>query len=137
MKSSLLVFFICFANFLFTQKDSVTTFKISKTNSFLYRGETEDIQSWYFFIDEEGYAYLANIELLEDEIYQWFLKRKNSDNIFKSHQIFERNNSIFLSKKNEPDVVLEFKIEQSETSIKLHSSMDETIYIFYQINIQE
>lgn len=137
MRNSLLVIFLCFANIFFCQKDSLTTFKISKAKSFLYRGETEDIQSWYLFIDEEGYAYLANIELLEEEIYPWFLKRKNSDNIFKSLAIFDKNLSLFLSKKNEPDVVLEFLIEQNETSIKLRSSLDETNYIFHKINIQE
>lgn len=137
MKNSFIIIFLCFSSYFLAQKDSLTTFKISKAKSFLYRGETEDIQSWYFFIDEEGYAYLANVELLEDEIYPWFLKRKNSDNIFKSHHIFDKNINIFLSKKNEPDVVLEFNIEQTETSIKLTSTLDETKYIFYKLNIQE
>ncbi|MFN5417354.1 MAG: hypothetical protein ACK5B9_09880 [Flavobacteriia bacterium] len=137
MKNSFIIIFLCFSSYFLAQKDSLTTFKISKAKSFLYRGETEDIHSWYFFIDEEGFAYLANVELLEEEIYAWFLKRKNSDNIFKSHQFFDKNFNLFMSKKNEPDVVLEFNIEQTETSIKLRSTVDETIYIFYKINIQE
>ena len=139
MKNKLL--FCCFLTFnsllLYSQTDSTATFHIAKHKEFLYQGVDSTIQDWYFFIDAEKKAYMANLFIPKEEIFDWFLKRKNSNNIFKSHtEMFENDTIIYLSKENEPDIIMVFTIERIEQDIFLKSTENETIYHFRRINIQ-
>lgn len=138
MKNSILVlFFLFFVGSFNAQQDTIQTIKITKSKTKLYKGEATEISNWYFYIDEENYCYLANLDIPVSKINAWFAQRKNSENLFKSTQQIENNNSIFLVKKNEPDVVLEFNLTFENENVKLKSTIDQTIYIFSKINIQE
>lgn len=138
MKNSILVlFFLFFTGSFNAQQDTIQTIKVSKSKTKLYKGETTEISNWYFFIDEENYCYLANLDIPITQINAWFLQRKNSENLFKSMQQIENNSSVFLVKKNESDVVLEFNLTFENENVKLKSTIDQTIYIFSKLNIQE
>lgn len=133
----LLLFFLIFIGSLQAQKDTIQTIKISKSTTKLYKGEGTEISNWYFYMDEENYAYLANLDIPVTQISNWFQQRKNSDNLFKSNQSVKDKTSIFLIKKNEPDVILEFNLTFEGNNVKLISTIDQTIYVFSKLNIQE
>lgn len=138
MKNSILVLLFMFLSGSFlAQQDTIPTIKISKSKTKLFKGESTETLNWYFYIDEENYCYLANLDIPLTQINAWFEQRKNSENLFKSTQQIENNSSIFLVKKNEPDVVLEFNLTFEVNNVKLKSTIDQTIYIFSKINIQE
>ncbi|MGV3630990.1 MAG: hypothetical protein ACO1O6_07280 [Bacteroidota bacterium] len=138
MKSKLLLFFLLALSLGgFAQDDSVQTIVISKTGAKLYRGTDSEVQNWYFYIDEAGYSYLANLDIPEEEISNWFENRKNSDNIFKSDRYTEDGMPIFLKKTNEPDVVLSFQVFIEENSLLILNQEDQMQYNFVKINIQK
>ena len=137
MKSKLILFFLVLAFQGRAQQDSVHTIVISKVTTKVYRGTDPDIMSWYFFIDETGYSYLANLEIPEEEVENWFESRKNSENIFKSNTLTEDKALIFLSKRNEPDVVLTFKVFVEGNKLLIFNMDDEKYYNFEKINIQK
>ncbi|MCE3295736.1 MAG: hypothetical protein K0R65_1450 [Crocinitomicaceae bacterium] len=137
MKNKLLLLFLLAFSFSgMTQQDSVQTIVISKAGTKLYRGTDDEILNWYFYIDETGYSYLANLEIAEEELEKWFETRKNSDNIFKSNTLTEDGALIFLSKVNEPDVVLTFRVLVEQNKLLIFNMDDEKYYHFEKINIQ-
>lgn len=138
MKIKALVLFVLFFAFgSQAQEDSVRTIRIVKSSAALYRGTDSEIRNWYFYIDEWGYAYLANLEIPEEETGAWFERRKNSDNIFKSNAYAENKALIFLVKKNEPDVVLSFRMLLENNALKIINPEDQSEYNFIKLNIQE
>lgn len=139
MKNKLLslLFLIHFSSGYSQSSDSTATFRLFKQQEFLYQGVDSTIRNWYFFIDVEKKAYMANLFIPEEEILDWFKKRKNSNNIFKSiSKVYDNDTLIHLSKENEPDIILEFQLEKKDEDFFLKSTQNETIYHFRRMNIQ-
>jgi Ni,Fe-hydrogenase I cytochrome b subunit len=62
MRTSILLILLLFIAFGgFAQQDSVQTIVISKVKAKLFRGTDSETLNWYFYIDEAGYSYLANL----------------------------------------------------------------------------
>jgi hypothetical protein len=138
MRTKILLFFLLLIAFGgFAQQDSVQTIVISKVKAKLFRGTDTETLNWYFYIDEAGYAYLANLEIPEEEVADWFNMRKNSDNIFKSNNLIEQGIPVFLKKTNEPDVILNFQVFIEENKLLIVNMEDQSDYNFIKINIHE
>lgn len=138
MKSKFLLLFSLFSVLIFGQIDpKVESIHLAKSKVELFQGKDSATVSWFLFIDENKTCYLANLTLPQEEIYPWFLKRKDSDNIFKSEQIIENGTVIYMSKKNEPESVLEFEVVREKDKIYLISTLQNLNYEFIKINIQE
>ena len=113
---------------------------IKKTDFLLYRGVLAETKSWYLLIDKDNNYFLANIEKSNDEVYEWFIRFKDSQNIYKSNAISadslskNGNNQIstlHFKKENEPSETLSFYIEKPlKDSIILISISDNTIFKF-------
>lgn len=138
MKRVLLIMFLTFSFGGFSQEKETITIK-KETHS-LYRGVLAETKSWYLFIDAENNYYLANIERPSDEIVDWFLKFKDSQNIYKANFSLVNSTTIIggnqlptlhFTKENEPTDNLNFYVEKPfKNSIILISVADNTIYNF-------
>ncbi len=138
MKSKLIISFILFQfTFLAQEKETIV---IKKATCKLYKGVLAETKSWFLLIDTENNFYLANINKPEEEVYDWFVRFKDSQNIYKSTSLsggtmnkIGGNNlsSLHFKKENEPGDVLNFYIENpSKDSIILISLSDNSIFAF-------
>ena len=138
MKSKLIVSFFLFQFTFFAQEKE--TIVIKKETCKLYRGVLKETKSWFLLIDTENNFYLSNINKPEDEVYDWFVRFKDSQNIYKATSLsggtvntIGGNNlsSLHFKKENEPGDVLNFYIEiPSKDSIILISLSDNSIFAF-------
>lgn len=141
MNSKVLLLFLFMQMNLFAQ-DSTETVVIRKTTHNLYRGVLAETKSWYLLIDTEGNYYLATIEKPEEEIYDWFVRFKNSQNIYKANP--SKNsplgssgaqfNTLHFTKENDPGDIMNFYIERPEKgTIVLISFEGNNIFTFQQV----
>jgi hypothetical protein len=138
MKIKLIIFLILISYPIFSQEKE--TVVIKKTDFSLYRGVLAETKSWYLLIDSENNYYLANIEKSNTEVYDWFVRFKDSQNIFKSSYLAIDNSSkigsnqfptLHFKKENEPSEILSFYIEKPfKDSIILISISDNTVFKF-------
>ena len=128
-------------SFNLLNSQEIETIQIKKNKSTLYRGKNhelniehnQNIQNWYFYIDNE-FCYMANLDISENEVLDWFEKRKNSQNIFKGELINQQYQTIILMKENEPELRLNFYIEfQAKDTVKLTNIDDTKVYLFVKI----
>lgn len=140
MKFFLLIIIVLFS-FNLLNSQEIETIQIKKNKSTLYRGKNhelniehnQNIQNWYFYMDNE-FCYMANLDISENEVLDWFEKRKNSQNIFKGELINQQYQTIILMKENEPELRLNFYIEfQAKDTIKLTNIDDTRVYLFVKI----
>jgi hypothetical protein len=128
MKIKISLFTILFSAFFYSQE--VETINLSKSKSELFRGVNEDITNWYLYFDNE-FCYLANLELNESDVKNWFEKRKNSQNIFKGKISEQQYKTILFEKENEPETKMNFYIEiQGKDKLILTNIDDTRVYIF-------
>ena len=141
MKSKLILCLILLTSNLFSQEKE--TVVIKKANCKLYQGVLAETKSWFLLVDTENNYYLANINKPIDEVYDWFVRFKDSQNIYKSTSLtgFNSNkiggnklSTLHFKKENEPGDVLNFYIETpSKDSIILISLSDNSIFSFQNI----
>ncbi len=113
---------------------------IKKTDLSLYQGILAETKSWYLLVDSDYNYYLANIDKPSDEVYDWFLRFKDSQNIYKSNALTNSDSikkgsnqlsTIHFKKENEPSETMSFYIEKpNKDSIILISILDNTIFKF-------
>ena len=125
MNNKLLFFFLFIRLTLFAQ-DSTETVVIKKATHYLYRGVLAETKSWYLLIDNEGNYYLSKIEKPEDEVFDWFVRFKNSQNIYKANpsqnspmgaSAQSQFNTLHFTKENDPGDILNFYIERPEKGV--------------------
>jgi hypothetical protein len=141
MKNRLIFFFLFLSTCLFSQEKE--TVVIKKASCKLYQGVLAETKSWFLLVDTENNYYLANINKPIDEVYDWFVRFKDSQNIYKSTSLsgFNTNkiggnklSTLHFKKENEPGEVLNFYIETpSKDSIILISLSDNSIFTFQNI----
>ncbi|MES2587683.1 MAG: hypothetical protein V4622_01810 [Bacteroidota bacterium] len=129
-KHFLLVFFALFLNFqIFSQE--VQTIVIKKEKTLLFQGVNEEVVNWYFFIDSDSLCYLANLTIPFEEIENWFISRKNSNNIFKGKIDLGQYSTLTLTKDNDQETSMNFYVEyESESKLFLVSIEDGLVYEF-------
>ncbi len=138
MKIKLITVLLLLSYPVFSQEKE--TVVIKKLNCSLYRGVLAETKSWYLLIDTENNYYLANIEKSNDEVFEWFVRFKDSQNIFKSSYLAIDNSSktgsnqfptLHFKKENEPSEILSFYFEKPfKNSIILISISDNTVFKF-------
>lgn len=138
LKIKLLISLLIICCSVFSQKKE--TVIIKKNNFSLYQGVLAETKSWYLFIDSDNNCFLANIDKPSDEVYDWFLRFKDSQNIYKSNTLTisdsikkESNqiSTIHFKKENEPSETMSFYFEKPfEDSIILISISDNTVFKF-------
>ncbi len=122
--------------FTFTDKlfcQEVKTIKISKENTQLFKGVSEELSSWYFFLDSDSICYLAELKIPEEEIINWFEVRKNSNNIFKGKVEFGQYPTLTLTKDNDAETRMNFYvIFEGKNQLNLSSTEDGKNYEFIE-----
>ncbi len=123
----LLLFILPFS--VFAQE--VETVKISKTETWLFRGQNQEIRDCYVYVDGNGVFFLASLNIQQSEVNAWFEQRKDSQNIYKGFLQDGQYKTLTLTKENEPGLPISFYFERKEKSeIQLVSLEDGRIYIF-------
>lgn len=141
MKSKLILSFFLLTSTLFSQEKE--TIVIQKASCKLFQGVLAETKSWFLLVDTENNYYLANINKPIDEVYDWFVRFKDSQNIYKSTSLTSSSpnkiggnnlSTLHFKKENEPGDVLNFYIETpSKDSIILISLSDNSIFAFQNI----
>lgn len=138
MINKLLLIFLLIQTSLFSQEKE--TILIQKSEFSLYRGVLAETKSWYLLIDTENNYYLANLDRPNDGVYDWFIRFKDSQNIYKSSAVSNSpiggigNNqypTLHFKKENEPTDILNFYLDKStKDTIILTSLTDGIVYYF-------
>lgn len=132
MNKCLLLCFFFLGSFLYAQTETVV---IKKATAALYRGTQKETESWYLLIDMDNNYYLAKVERPVEEVYDWFTRFKNSQNIYKSGLVtstanggFGANNqytTLHFRKENEPADILNFYLEKPDKNTVVLISLDD------------
>ncbi len=131
MKNLLLSIFFGLSAFNLFSQEKIETVKISKNESFLFRGLGQEISNGYLYIDGEGYFYFVILTINQSEVLKWFEQRKDSQNVYKGMLQNGQYKTLALSRENEPGEPLVFYFEKKEKEmIQLISLDDGKIYDF-------
>lgn len=115
-------------------QEKIETVKIAKNESFLFRGQGQEINNGYLYVDEEGYFYFVVLTISQSDVLKWFEQRKDSQNVYKGILQNGQYKTLTLSRENEPSEQLVFYFERKEKDlIELISLDDGKIYDFKQI----
>ncbi len=135
MKSLQLIFIIGFLSINGFSQEKIETVKIAKNESFLFRGQGQEIQNGYLYVDEEGYFYFVVLTISQSEVLKWFEQRKDSQNVYKGILQNGQYKTLTLVRENEPGEQMVFYFEKKENDlIELISLDDGKIYDFKQIS---
>lgn len=121
------------------------TILIQKPTCKLYRGVLAETKSWYLLIDTEGNYYLANLDRPNDSVYDWFVRFKDSQNIYKS-TAFQGNSvggsgsnpyaTLHFKKQDDPSDILNFYIEKTDKNTIVLTSLSDGIVYCFQLEVQ-
>lgn len=133
MNRIFLIGFLLTASMAYSQEKE--TIVISKNNTHLFQGSSQEVSNWYLYMDGDKTWYLANVKISAAEAKDWFEKRKDSDNIFKGLMANGAYATITFSKENDPETLLQFyvKFEREDNKIRsiiLTSIDDGNNYVF-------
>ena len=121
------------------------TVVIQKSNYQLYRGVVAETKSWYLLTDAEGDYYLANIDRPNETVYEWFVRFKDSQNIYKA-SLFESEGmqgiginsykTLHFSKPNDTADILNFYLDKTSNSTVVLTSLTDGIVYCFELQIQ-
>jgi hypothetical protein len=130
MKISILLLGLIFG---FQAISQIETIKLNRKNPSLYIGQGQEIENWYFFIDTSSICYLANLEIPQEEVEEWFNKRKNSNNIFKGAIEHGQFKTLSLTKDNDVEISMNFYLYFDEKQNLILTAIDDNRqYVFYR-----
>jgi hypothetical protein len=134
VKNKLLLLFL-FPFLLSAQPpEQVETVRISKNQSFVYKGINQEVRDWFVYVDESGVFYLVNLQLPDVEVEAWCRLRKNSQNIYKGKVNEGAYKTLVLEKENDPGQTLRFYLKTHDSkTLELVSMDDSTPYSFKSI----
>jgi hypothetical protein len=141
MISKILLFgFILLCNFsLFAQEKE--TVVIKKATSLLYRGVLAETKTWYLLVDENGDYYMANLDRPNDTVYDWFVRFKNSQNIYKSQSNGSSTGmnsypTLHFKKQNDSSDILNFYYEKPSPKTIILTSISDGIVYCFELEVQ-
>ena len=105
---------LCLLLTWFSVAQEVETVHLKKGETFLFKGISQEIRDWYVYIDEAQNYYLANLLIETSEVNQWFVQRKDSQNIYKGIPEIGQYKTISFAKENEPGASLTFYFERKK-----------------------
>jgi hypothetical protein len=115
-------------------QEKIETVKIAKNESFLFRGQGQEISNGYLYVDEDGFFYFVVLTISQTEVLNWFQQRKDSQNVYKGILQNGQYKTLALTRENEPGEPIVFYFEKKDKeSIQLISLDDGKIYDFKMI----
>ena len=121
------------------------TVVIQKSNYQLYRGVVAETKSWYLLTDAEGDYYLANLDRPNETVYEWFVRFKDSQNIYKA-SLFQSEGmqgvgmnsykTLHFSKPNDTADILNFYLDKTSNSTVVLTSLTDGIVYCFELQIQ-
>jgi hypothetical protein len=143
MIRKLLFLFLMIQITVFSQEKE--TVIIQKSNYKLYRGVLAETKSWYLLTDAEGDFYLANLDRPYETVYEWFVRFKDSQNIYKA-SLFQSEGmqgigmnsykTLHFSKPNDTADILNFYLDKTSNSAIVLTSLTDGIVYFFELQIQ-
>jgi hypothetical protein len=121
------------------------TVVIQKSNYKIYRGVLAETKSWYLLTDAEGDFYLANLDRPNETVYEWFVRFKDSQNIYKA-SLFQSEGmqgigmnsykTLHFSKPNDTADILNFYLDKTSNSTIILTSLTDGIVYCFELQIQ-
>ena len=121
------------------------TVVIQKSNYQLYRVVVAETKSWYLLTDAEGDYYLANLDRPNETVYEWFVRFKDSQNIYKA-SLFQSEGmqgvgmnsykTLHFSKPNDTADILNFYLDKTSNSAIVLTSLTDGIVYCFELQIQ-
>jgi hypothetical protein len=134
MRNLLIFCVLGISSFNLFSQGNIETVKIAKNESFLFRGQGQEIKDGYLYLDQEGYFYFVVLTISETDVLNWFEQRKDSQNVYKGMLQNGQYKTLSLSRENEPSEPIVFYFEKKEKEmIQLISLEDGKIYDFMLI----
>ena len=121
------------------------TVVIQKSNYQLYRGVVAETKSWYLLTDTDGDYYLANLDRPNETVYEWFVRFKDSQNIYKASVFQEQGiqgigmntyKTLHFSKANDTVDVLNFYLDKTSKNTIILTSLTDGIVYCFELEIQ-
>ncbi len=138
----LILFLLIHINSYSQEKETVT---IQKSNYKLYRGVLAETKSWYLLTDTDGNYYLANLDRPNETVYEWFVRFKDSQNIYKA-SIFQEEEmqgsgvntykTLHFSKPNDTVDILNFYLDKTSKNTNILTSLIDGIVYCFELEIQ-
>lgn len=136
MKKIFLFIFIGLSTFDLLSQEKIERVKIAKNESFLFRGQGQEINNGYLYIDEEGYFYFVVLTINQSEVLTWFEQRKDSQSVYRGMLQNGQYKTLSLARENEPSEPIVFYFEKKDDEmIELISLDNGKIYSFKRIEV--
>ena len=117
MKIISVIFFLFFFNAFFAQE--VDHVKLVKEEVEVFQGVLKETENWYIFRDSNNYYYLSNLNSSVEDVYAWFSRFKDSQNIYRQLNLLEvlGQKELVFFKENQPEERLSFYLNLSEVDV--------------------
>lgn len=135
MKIISVIFFLFFFSTFFAQE--VDHVKLVKEEVEVFQGVLKETENWYVFRDSNNYYYLSNLNSSVEEVYAWFSRFKDSQNIYKQLKLLEvlGQKELVFFKENQPEERLSFYLNLSEVDVVILTSIsDGEVFRFEKID---
>jgi hypothetical protein len=134
MKFLIIHILLAISTYNLSAQEKIETVKIAKNESFLFRGQGQEISNGYLYVDEDGFFYFVVLSISQTEVLNWFQQRKDSQNVYKGILQNGQYKTLALARENEPGEPIVFYFEKKDKeSIQLISLDDGKIYDFKMI----
>jgi hypothetical protein len=134
MKFLIIHILLAISTYNLSAQEKIETVKIAKNESFLFRGQGQEISNGYLYVDEDGFFYFVVLTISQTEVLNWFQQRKDSQNVYKGILQNGQYKTLALARENEPGEPIVFYFEKKDKeSIQLISLDDGKIYDFKMI----
>ena len=117
MKIISVIFFLFFFSTFFAQE--VDHVKLVKEEVEVFQGVLKETENWYIFRDSNNYYYLSNLNSSVEDVYAWFSRFKDSQNIYRQLNLLEvlGQKELVFFKENQPEERLSFYLNLSEVDV--------------------
>jgi small nuclear ribonucleoprotein (snRNP)-like protein len=133
MKTNI-IFILFFILSGFVRSQEVETVQIKKKNFRIYQGVLKETKNWFLVLDEDRMYYLVNVDLPANEVRSWFLKFKDSQNVYKAKDPGGLYPVLKFSRENDPGDNFSFYLANGAKGyIVLTNLEDNTVFQFVLI----
>ncbi len=136
------VFLLFLFVYFLSHSQEKETVVIKKSNFTLYQGVLMETKTWFLLVDTENKYYLAKIDRPVSEVYDWFMRFKDSQNIYKATPNLNspggyigknQYSTLHFRKENEPGDILNFYLEKPDKETLVLISLDDSSVFSFKI----
>jgi hypothetical protein len=113
MKFLIINILLAISTYNLSAQEKIETVKIAKNESFLFRGQGQEISNGYLYVDEDGFFYFVVLTISQTEVLNWFQQRKDSQNVYKGILQNGQYKTLALALENEPGEPIDFYFEKN------------------------